>query len=165
MADSFCDLRGRTDVDRDRHSVCSGHDGGIVLMNLTKTRENIKAREAAEEMLTIAQEYVFEQRLDEDQANRYWRYIHEFARKEAGIEEESKKYYVHSTQWNGDDNDDPNIPDDNEPFPFGQYGPKGQELTYGEVPEDYLVWCAQQDWIENWSRVYAYICHHGHDEE
>lgn len=49
------------------------------------------------------------------------------------------------------------IPQDIDPFPFGKYGPKGQNLTYGEVPAKYLDWLDGQEWTTAWPAFKAYI--------
>lgn len=49
------------------------------------------------------------------------------------------------------------IPTDDDPFPFGKYGPNNEALTYGEVPSRHLDWLDSTDWITDWPAVKAYI--------
>lgn len=53
------------------------------------------------------------------------------------------------------------VPDDDDNFPFGKYGPKGEDpRVYGNVPGSYLDWLYQQDWLKpKCPQVWAYIDH------
>ena len=52
----------------------------------------------------------------------------------------------------------PNSLGDDDPMPFGKYGPKGADpRRMKEVPARYLDWLSGQDWIVKWPKVMAYI--------
>ena len=42
---------------------------------------------------------------------------------------------------------------DEDKMPFGKY--KGERLA--DVPENYLRWLGEQEWIDEWPRLKAYI--------
>ena len=45
------------------------------------------------------------------------------------------------------------ITSDDDIMPFGKY--KGERL--GDVPADYLIWFAEQDWCEQWPDLVDYV--------
>ena len=49
---------------------------------------------------------------------------------------------------------------DSDPFPFGQYGPKGEKLPMAAVPAKYLDFIAGESWINRWPKVIEYINSH-----
>lgn len=58
-----------------------------------------------------------------------------------------------STYWHRKDHEPPAELTDTSPMPFGRY--KGKKMQ--DVPGTYLGWLGEQDWIDKWPLVKAYI--------
>lgn len=120
---------------------------------MTATIErNVQARRVANMLVELGIELAAEEGLTDGEVNRrFWFCVVEAIGVLVGTdfveaEEDAKRRAGAEPR-----REDP-LEDDDE-MPFGKY--KGEPMR--EVPEDYLLWLADQEWIERWPRLLGYI--------
>lgn len=120
-----------------------------------KLERNVKARQLANETVELGITLAKEAGLAEhpESVRRMWQYVMEIAAeliRDKVVAPEEPLRLTDVSPW------EPPAQDD-EAFPFGKYGPDGEQLTYGQVPDSYYRWLSRQPWIDEWPDVLEYI--------
>ena len=142
-------------------------------MMTTTIEQNVEARHAANAVVEFGIALAKDEGFEPEQVRRMWQCVREIAAELIGekhVDPEPKlpsylaraagrerlriaeEWTTTSTQHDADSLDE-------EPFPFGKY--EGER--YGDVPDSYYKWLSQQDCIEKWPDVLAYIQENGLD--
>jgi len=121
----------------------------------TTIEQNVQARHAANAVVELGISLAKDEGFEAEQVRRMWQCVREIAAEligEKDINPEPESVTI-KEEWTTTSTREDDKSLDHEPFPFGQY--EGER--YGDVPDSHFKWLSQQDWIEKWPDVMAYI--------
>ena len=112
--------------------------------------QNILARKAAQDMMELGIDLCAETKLEPNAVRHFWKIVRDNINDLIGKEEvikEPEPITIKQTDWEWDG-----------VMPFGKY--KDEDVS--NVPESYLNWLSDQEWISEWPDVYEYLNENGY---